>query len=142
MASDGQSKVTNGAASIRSENAGPSQDVETEASRKALEGFVGLLEKGDVRGAIEQYTTENYTQHMAGVAPGRAGAVAHIEKEIASGGKVHLLGIVARGNMVGLHMRQTFGDGTPPREVIEIWRVEAGRLAEHWGIAQDEVMQK
>lgn len=108
----------------------------TAASRKALEGFIGLLDKRDVRGAVEQFTTEGYTQHMAGVAPGRAGAIAFIEDEFARGGRASLLGMVADGNMVGIHIRQTFTDGSPDREVIEIWRVENGKLAEHWGVAQ------
>lgn len=111
-------------------------DAETNASRAALEGFTGLLGKGDVRGAFEQYTTETYTQHMTGVAPGREGAIAHIEDELARGGAASLLGFVAEGNMVAIHMRQTFTDGSPERDVIELWRVEDGRLAEHWGATQ------
>jgi predicted SnoaL-like aldol condensation-catalyzing enzyme len=113
-----------------------SPDAKTLASRKALEGFIGLLEKGDVRGAFEQYTTETYTQHMTGVAPGREGAIAYVQDELVRGGTPTLFGFVAEGNMVGIHMRQTFADGSPERDVIELWRVENGRLAEHWGATQ------
>lgn len=111
-------------------------DAKTLASRKALEGFIGLIEKGDVHGAFERYTTETYTQHMTGVAPGREGAIAYVQDELVRGGTASLIGFVAEGNMVGIHMRQTFADGSPERDVIELWRVEDGRLAEHWGATQ------
>lgn len=110
-------------------------DVDTAKSRAALEGFIRLLNKGDVSGAFERYTTDDYTQHMAGVAPGRAGAVAYVEDELKRGGTVAVLGFVAQGKMAGLHIRQTFADGSEC-EVIELWRVENGRLAEHWGASQ------
>lgn len=111
-------------------------DAQTNASRAALEGFIALIAKGDIRGAFEQYTTETYTQHMEGVSPGREGAIAYLEDEIARGGTASLSGFVAEGNMVAIHMRQKFTDGSPDREVIEFWRVENGRLAEHWGASQ------
>lgn len=117
-------------------NATLGRDAQTKASRAALEGFIALVAKGDVRGAFEQYTTETYTQHMDGVSPGREGAIAYLEDEIARGGTASLSGFVAEGNMVAIHMRQKFTDGSPDREVIEFWRVENGRLAEHWGASQ------
>lgn len=117
-------------------DATPGPDAQRKASRAALEGFIGLVEKGDVRGAFEQFTTETYTQHMSGVSPGREGAIAYLEDELARGGSASLFGFVAEGNMVAIHMRQTFTDGSPVRDVIELWRVENGRLAEHWGASQ------
>lgn len=122
--------------------ASSAHEIETEASRKALEGFIGLLGKGDVAGAFENYTTENYTQHMTGVAPGRAGAIAYIQDEFARGANTSVLGLVADGKLVGLHLRQQFKDGSPSVEVIELWRVENGRLAEHWGAKKELPVEK
>lgn len=110
-----------------------SHEAETEASRKALEGFISFVSKGDVEGAFANYTTKNYTQHMSGIAPGRDGAIAYIKDELARGGNTSVVGFVADGNLVGVHLRQVFTDGSPPAEVIELWRVENGKLAEHWG---------
>lgn len=112
-------------------------DAETAASRKALQGFVELVGKGEIRAAFDRYTTATYTQHEAGVGPGRESAIAYIDRERERGARVTLVGVVANGNMVGLHLRRDFADGSPSSEVIEIWRVENGKLAEHWGIAQD-----
>lgn len=112
-------------------------DTETEASRRALQGFVDLVGKGEIRAAFARYATETYTQHEAGIGPGRDSAIAYIENERARGGRVKLIGFVANGNMVGVHLHRDFADGSPSSEVIEIWRVENGRLAEHWGITQD-----
>lgn len=117
--------------------ASPASDPETEASRRALEGFIELVGKGDVQGAVERYASPSYTQHMPGVTPGRDGAVAYIQSELARGGRASIIKVIAQGKLVALHMRQTFTDGSPDREIIEMWRVENGKLAEHWGVGVD-----
>lgn len=111
-------------------------EAQTQASRKALEGFLALMAKHEFRAAVDRYTAKNYIQHDLGVPPGREGAIAYFKEELARGEQVSIDGMVAEGNMVGLHLHRKFGDGSPPVEVIEIWRVEGGRLAEHWGVNQ------
>lgn len=109
---------------------------ETEESRKVLEGFLGLMGQGKYEEAIQRYSTENYIQHHPGIAPGREGAREHFKREIAQGARVTLKGMTVEGNMAAIHLHREFADGSPPEEVIEMWRIENGRLAEHWGVAE------
>ncbi len=44
---------------------------------------------------------------------------------------------VAEGDYVVIHGRYS-GGGRPTRIVVDILRIEAGRIAEHWDVMQDE----
>lgn len=124
-------------------NAGAAPDrsaaiaAETEASRKVLEGFLALMAKRQFREALDRYAAKTYIQHDPDVPPGLDAVLAHFQDEIARGAQTKVDGIVAEGNMVGLHMHRTFADGSPTTEVIEMWRIEDGKFAEHWSVTQN-----
>ncbi|PRY04512.1 hypothetical protein B0G73_112190 [Paraburkholderia sp. BL25I1N1] len=46
--------------------------------------------------------------------------------------------IVAEGNFVAIHGRM-HGLASTPQIVVDLFRVEDGKLAEHWDVLQDEV---
>ncbi len=46
--------------------------------------------------------------------------------------------IVAQGDLVMAHGRYT-GWGPKPMVAVDIFRIEAGRVAEHWDVMQEEV---
>jgi predicted SnoaL-like aldol condensation-catalyzing enzyme len=111
------------------------RDLDQEARNKALvlEAFDALFNRRDFE-AAERYFSPGYVQHSAGIEPGRDGLFAlvravHRTYESATA--------VAEGRYVMVHGRFS-GGGRPTRIVVDILRVEDGRLAEHWDVMQDE----
>ncbi len=111
------------------------RDLEQEASNKALvlEAFDALFNRRDFA-AAERYWSPDYVQHSAGIGGGRDGLFAlvrsvHRQYESALA--------VAEGDYVMVHGRFS-GGGRPTRIVVDILRVDGGRLMEHWDVMQDE----
>ena len=80
-------------------------------------------------------------QHSAHIAPGREGLF-NLIKSIPPTLKYAPGTIVAEGDFVIVHGR--FSDFGAPANWIaaDIVRVEAGKLAEHWDVIQDEATEK
>lgn len=104
--------------------------------REVLEGFIATMQSHGVRAAFEQYAAEDYIQHNPNGGQGREGAIAYLEDEQARGSRVSLKRIISEGNMIALHMHMQFDDGSPDLAIVDIWRVENGRFAEHWDVHQ------
>jgi predicted SnoaL-like aldol condensation-catalyzing enzyme len=111
------------------------RDLAQEARNKALvlEAFDALFNRRDFA-AAEPHWSPDYIQHSAGIEPGRDGLFAlvrslHRRYETALA--------VAEGDYVMVQGRFS-GGGRPTRIVVDILRVEGGRIAEHWDVMQDE----
>ena len=111
------------------------RDLEQEASNKALvvEAFDALFNRRDFE-AAERYWSPDYIQHSAGIGQGRDGLFAlvrsvHRQYESALA--------VAESDYVMVHGRFS-GGGRPTRIVVDILRVDGGRLTEHWDVMRDE----
>jgi predicted SnoaL-like aldol condensation-catalyzing enzyme len=48
--------------------------------------------------------------------------------------------VIAEGDLVAIHGRYT-GWGPTPLIVVDIYRIENGKIAEHWDVGQDEVLE-
>ena len=111
------------------------RDLAQEARNKALvlEAFDALFNRRDFE-AAERYWSPDYVQHSPGIGPGRDDLFAlvrsvHRRYESALA--------VAEGDYVMVHGRFS-GGGRPTRIVVDILRVDGGRLTEHWDVMQDE----
>jgi len=109
-----------------------------EETNKALvlEAFDTLFNKRDITGA-ERFWSPNYIQHSAHIAPGRDGLfnlVRNAPREMRYENQT----ILAEGNLLMLHGR--FSNIGQPANwiVVDIVRIQDGRLAEHWDVIQDE----
>jgi predicted SnoaL-like aldol condensation-catalyzing enzyme len=111
------------------------RDLEQEARNKALvvEAFDALFTRRDFE-AAERYWSPGYIQHSAGIGPGRDGLFALVRSVSR---KYERAVAVAEGDYVMVHGRFS-GGGRPTRIVVDIFRVEDGRLVEHWDVMQDE----
>ena len=96
-----------------------------------------LFIEGDAD-AIDQYWTPGYIQHNPLMSDGTDGLRAGIAA--APDGKVgYEMGVmVAEGDYVMVHGRYT-GWAPTPLVVIDIFRIEHGKIAEHWDVTQPEV---
>ncbi len=111
------------------------RDLDQEASNKALvlEAFDALFNRRDFA-AADKYWSPTYIQHSEGIAQGRDGLFTLVRGLTRR--YEHSLA-VAEGDYVMVHGRFS-GGGRPTRIVVDILRIEGGRLAEHWDVVQDE----
>ena len=105
-----------------------------------LEAFDTLFNKRDYA-AAERYWSPHYIQHSAHIAPGREGLF-NLIKSLPPTLKYEPGAIVAEGDFVIVHGR--FSDfGAPVNWIAaDIVRIEAGILAEHWEVIQDEATEE
>ena len=119
-----------------------SRNTEQEARNKALvlEAFETLFNRRDYP-AAERYWSPHYIQHSAHIRPGREGLFDLVRNTPATMRYENAL-TVADGDYVLLHGRFS-GIGQPAAwVVVDIVRLEGGRLAEHWDVIQDEATKE
>jgi predicted SnoaL-like aldol condensation-catalyzing enzyme len=119
-----------------------SRNTEQEARNKALvlEAFETLFNRRDYP-AAERYWSPHYIQHSAHILPGREGLFDLVRNTPATMRYENAL-TVADGDYVLLHGRFS-GIGQPAAwVVVDIVRLEGGRLAEHWDVIQDEATKE
>ena len=114
----------------------------TQERNKALvlQAFDLLFNKRDYA-AAEKYWSPHYIQHSAHIAPGREGLF-NLIKSIPPTLQYEPGTIVAEGDFVIVHGRFS-GFGAPVNWIAaDIVRIEAGILAEHWDVIQDEATEE
>jgi predicted SnoaL-like aldol condensation-catalyzing enzyme len=87
--------------------------------------------------AIERHWSASYRQHNPLIPDGRehlAAFAAHLPESFRYEPGL----VVANGDHVMIHGRYT-GWGPKPVVAVDIFRIENGKLAEHWDVAQEEV---
>jgi predicted SnoaL-like aldol condensation-catalyzing enzyme len=112
---------------------------ELEEKNKALvlTAFDTLFNKRDYA-AAERFWSPNYIQHSAHIAPGRQGLF-DLVKNAPTTMRYENSRIMAEGNFLMLHGRFTNVGQPAAWIVVDIVRLENGRLAEHWDVIEDEV---
>jgi predicted SnoaL-like aldol condensation-catalyzing enzyme len=118
------------------------RNTEQEARNKAfvLEAFEVLFNRRDYV-AAERYWAPDYIQHSAHIPPRREGLFALIRGLPATMRYENAL-TAADGDYVMLHGRFS-GIGLPAAwVVVDIVRLESGRLAEHWDVVEDEATEE
>lgn len=106
------------------------------SSREVVEGFMAALQSEGPRAAAERYVSPDYIQRHPDVPPGREAAIAYLEDELRRGGRASLKAMVVEGDRVVLHLHMQFDDGSPDLAIMEMMRIENGRIAEHWYVGQ------
>jgi predicted SnoaL-like aldol condensation-catalyzing enzyme len=111
------------------------RDLGQEARNKALvlEAFDALFNRRDFE-AAERHFSPEYVQHSAGIGPGRDGLFALVRSVDR---RYESALAIADGDYVMVHGRFS-GGGRPTRIVVDVLRVDGGRLIEHWDVMQDE----
>ena len=113
-----------------------SKTIEETNKALVLEAFDTLFNKRDYK-AAKRYWSPNYIQHSAHIAPGRDGLFDLIESLPATLRYEHGV-IMAEADLVIVHGRFS-GHGRPRSWIaVDILRIAAGELAEHWDVLQDE----
>ncbi len=102
--------------------------------------FDTLFNKRDYA-AAERLWSPNYIQHSAHIEPGREGVI-NLIKSLPPTLKYELGTIVAEADPVLVHKRFS-GFGPPVNWIVAaIVRIEAGIIAAHWDVTQDEATEE
>lgn len=101
-----------------------------------LEAMTSLFQRKDPL-AVERLYAPAYIQHNPTIPQGRE-ALAKLVAQLPAAVFYEPGLIVAEGDYVAIHGRIR-GWAANPQVVVDIFRIEDGRLAEHWDVLQDEV---
>jgi len=101
-----------------------------------LEAMTSLFQRHDAS-AVERLYAADYIQHNPVIPQGRDALQALVAK--LSQAVYYEPGlIVAEGDFVAIHGRIR-GWADAPQVVVDLFRIEGGKLAEHWDVLQNEV---
>lgn len=110
----------------------------TEANRKLVQDFLyDVMQGNHLEKTPGYFNGDAYIQHNTGIADGVSGLNAALAALAEQGiamvyDKVHQ--VLAQGNFVLAVSEGTFGGA--PTAYYDLWRVEDGRIAEHWDVME------
>ena len=111
----------------------------TEQNRAlVLKAYQELFGDHDL-GAVDRYWADTYIQHNPYVTDGKEALKAFLKKIgilKMPKQKVTFKRVIADGDLVMLQTVQPAGEKSPEVVIIDIFRVEAGKIAEHWDTMQ------
>jgi predicted SnoaL-like aldol condensation-catalyzing enzyme len=112
---------------------------DTEANKKTvLEFYEAGLNKKDFE-AASKYFGPKYIQHNPGAPDGIEGFKGFLNflREKFPNSHSEIKKVFAEGDFVILHVHAVREPGTRGRAIVDIFRLENGRIVEHWDVAQD-----
>jgi predicted SnoaL-like aldol condensation-catalyzing enzyme len=109
-----------------------------ETNKKNVQEFYDFLINKKDFDAARKYMGNRYKQHNPLVADGPEGLKAFCEFLKANFPEAHseIKQVFADGDYVILHVHSTRTPGTRGRAIIEIFRLENGKIDEHWDTIQ------
>jgi predicted SnoaL-like aldol condensation-catalyzing enzyme len=111
-------------------------ELEEKNKKQVLKAFDTLFNQRDYDAAKKLWSPD-YIQHSAHIPPGRDGLF-NLVKGIPPTLRYEPGEILAEGDLVIVHGRYS-GIGQPANWIVaDIVRIQAGVLAEHWDVIQDE----
>jgi predicted SnoaL-like aldol condensation-catalyzing enzyme len=112
----------------------------SEENKKLVRDFYDLaFNQHKPREAAKLYIGDQYIQHNPFVPNGIAPFVEHFERYFSEHPKSHVVfsHIVAEGDFVVLHLNSKADEGDLGRAIVDIFRVENGKIVEHWDVTQN-----
>ena len=110
----------------------------TEENRKLVEDFLyDVMQGNNPDKTADYFDGDTYIQHNTGIADGVSGLNAALGAMAEQGismvfDEVHM--VLAQGNFVLAVSEGTFGG--EPTSYYDLWRVENGKIAEHWDVME------
>ena len=117
----------------------PARAQQQEANKKAvLEFYDKALNQKDWE-AASKYLGPKYIQHNPGVPDGHEGLKGLLAflKEKFPAIRSEIKRAFAEGDYVILHVHSVREPGQRGRAIVDIFRLENGKIVEHWDVAQD-----
>jgi predicted SnoaL-like aldol condensation-catalyzing enzyme len=86
--------------------------------------------------AADQYVREDYIQHNPGVAQGREGLKEGFANKfkIDPTFRLEIKMLIEEDDLVVVYLKNVDPEGNTKARVVDIYRIEDGKLAEHWDV--------
>lgn len=88
---------------------------------------------------LDEYMLDSYKQHNPTVPEGKAGFLKFAEKFLSLKPKMEIHHIVCEGDLVVVFFKCTMGANGMENKVFDMYRIENGKLAEHWDCVQHDI---
>ena len=114
------------------------QTAQLEANKKAVVEFYNKAINEKNFEAARKYMGPKYIQHNPGAADGHAGLQAFLTflKEKFPNAKSEIKRVFAEGDYVILHVHAVREPRTRGNAIVDIFRLEHGKIVEHWDVIQ------
>ena len=121
------------------DNVAPVKDLDkTEANRELVKNFLyDVMQGNNPQKTPEYFDGDKYIQHNTGIADGLSGLGAALASLAEAGIQMiytTVYQVLAQGDYVLAISEGTFGGA--PTSYYDLWRVENGKIAEHWDVME------
>jgi len=116
----------------------PEATASPSAREVVLAFYEAALNEKDVEKA-KRYLGDVYIQHNPHVSDGPEGFFRFIRfrRERYPQARNEVKRVIAEGDLVALHVHSVVIPGSPGRQIVDIFRVENGKVVEHWDVIQE-----
>lgn len=107
-------------------------------NKEIIQNFYDEFFNKHIIEAAEKYVKEDYIQHNPGVEQGREGLMQGFSKKFIAEPTfcLKIEKIISEGDMVAVYLKNVDPQGKTKCRVVDMYRMEDGRLAEHWDVLQ------
>jgi predicted SnoaL-like aldol condensation-catalyzing enzyme len=126
------------AAALSVLSAGAAEAQQQEANKKAVVEFYDKAINQKDFEAASKYMGPRYTQHNPNAPDGPEGLKTFLQflKEKFPGSRSEIKSVFADGDYVILHVHAVREPGTRGSAIIDIFKLENGKIVEHWDVVQ------
>lgn len=110
----------------------------TESNRAIVADFVDLMyRQKDVRAAFMKHVAVDYVQHNPNILDGREAAIAALEPMFSRPGATYdVKRVLVDDDLAAVHLHGRPSPGEPGGAVVDLFRLEDGKIVEHWDVLQ------
>lgn len=91
---------------------------------------------------LDEYMLDDYRQHNPTVPDGKAGFIRFAEKFLSLKPHMDIVKIVCEDDMAVVFFKCTVGVNGTVNKVFDMYRIENGKLAEHWDCVMHDIDDK
>ena len=107
-------------------------------NKELIQAFYKEFFNDHIVESADKYVAENYVQHNPGVGQGREALKSAFAEKFISVPTFHLniCKLISEDDMIAVYLKSVDPQGNTLGRVVDIYRVENGKLAEHWDVLQ------
>ncbi|GAC1332853.1 MAG: hypothetical protein NVSMB26_13110 [Beijerinckiaceae bacterium] len=117
---------------------GPVRAVDTAAKEIVVAFYKLVFYDHKVAEAFRTYVGASYKQHNPLVPDGIEPSVAFLSKRFETNPQAinEIKRVIAEGDLVAVHVHSRLNDADRGRAIVDIFRIENGKIVEHWDVIQ------